>query len=204
SLPHVWQPTVHTSGREPQRNDEGEGKGQRLTGAGPPRREVGVRNRGPARRPPPPPDRALTAGAATSPKRLRRSATLVQPLTVKHWTLGVHAARPRAQSSTSSSGHWAILRCSVRRLMPINWAAFVRLPRALIKASRNKCFSFSSTESDPPAAVAGTPVTAPPPPPPWPGAGNAAGAVACRKRGSMSYSLSLPPRCSTTAFSAKL
>ena len=54
------------------------------------------------------------------------------------------------QSVTSSSGHWASFRCSVRRLSPIISAALVRLPRALIKASRSRRFSLSSTESDGP------------------------------------------------------
>lgn len=53
------------------------------------------------------------------------------------------------QSSTSSSGHCAIFRCSVRRLMPMISAAFVRLPRVLINASRSRRFSFSSIESEP-------------------------------------------------------
>ena len=110
-------------------------------------------------------------------------------------------AAPGYLSVTSSSGHWVSLRCKVRRLTPIKAAALVRLPRALINASRNRSFSFTSTERDGPAdpLAAGTDVGAEP-------SARAPSDEATKPRnlGSRSYSVSLPPRRRTTAFSQKL
>src|ERR1039457_2188504 len=95
-------------------------------------------------------------------------------------------------SVTSSSGHWASLRWSVRRLIPINSAALVRFPRDLISASRRIRLSFCSTES-----VGSAPASGGPPDP-------RGESGAPRNRGSRSNSDSRAPLRSTTAFSQKL